>query len=156
MAERTLTAFSFSKSHGLAGLRVGYLAGPPPVIDAVRKLSNHSVFNVPRAAQQAALAALGADLAPARALYQAARDVVQARLSVPFVPAEGGAYVFCDLRAAGDDALERLAARGVLLAPGEAFGEAYRGWARLCFTATEREKLERGLAVMADTLRPSP
>src|SRR3954469_13465457 len=58
MAERTVSVFSFSKSYAQAGLRVGYMTGPPVVMEAVRKLANHSVYNVPLAMQKAALAAL--------------------------------------------------------------------------------------------------
>jgi N-succinyldiaminopimelate aminotransferase len=160
MAERTVTVFSFSKAYGLAGLRVGYLVAPPALLDPIRKLSNHSVFNVPAWLQHTALRALtdGAPaLAAARAEYQAARDLTEASFSaagVPFRPAEGAAYVFCDLRPFGPDALERLAAGGVLLAPGEAFGPSFHGWARLCTTAVPRDRLLRGLHTLRDRLYP--
>jgi aspartate/methionine/tyrosine aminotransferase len=94
MAERTVTVFSFSKAYGLAGLRVGYLVGPPSLVDPVRKLANHSVFNVPVALQRTALAALesGAPyLAHARGEYQASRDLAHALLTeagIPFRPAQ--------------------------------------------------------------------
>lgn len=47
---------SLSKSYGLAGLRVGYLAGPPALAAALMKIKDS--YNVSRAAQVAALAAL--------------------------------------------------------------------------------------------------
>jgi histidinol-phosphate aminotransferase len=48
---------TFSKIHGLAGLRVGYGIGPASVIEAVRKC--RLPFNVNSLAQEACLAALG-------------------------------------------------------------------------------------------------
>ncbi len=47
---------TFSKVHGLAGLRIGYGIGHPEIIDAVNKM--RSPFNVSTIAQAAALAAL--------------------------------------------------------------------------------------------------
>ncbi len=61
--ERTLSAFSFSKSYGMAGNRAGYLVGPAAVIAEAHKVSVHSAYHAPTAAQLAALRALegGAD-----------------------------------------------------------------------------------------------
>lgn len=161
MLERTLTVFSFSKSYGLAGLRVGYVVGPESLIASLRKLANHTIYNVPRAMQAAALAALrgGAPfLAAARADYQAARDATLARLTLPCGVPEGGSYVFVDftpLLGPGQQAihiLERLAEEGILLAPGDAFGAKYGTFARLCYTAVPRSRLEAGLEKMAAVL----
>jgi aspartate/methionine/tyrosine aminotransferase len=159
MAERTVTVFSFSKSYGLAGLRVGYAVGPTGALTALRKLSHHTVYCVPRAMQRAALFALttGADfLAQARAEYQATRDAVHERLTDRCpdmcLRPEGSTYLFLDLsryrRAGEEDALptlERIADAGVLLAPGAAFGHDYPGWARLCFTSVDRPALDEAL-----------
>lgn len=155
MAARTLTVFSCSKSYGQAGLRVGYVAGPRPVIEAVRKMSNHSVYNVPHAMQRAALASLtdgAAFLADAKARYRQARDRAIAALRVPVRVPEGSTYLFVDLAGHGGGAtdgclpvLERFAAAGVLLAPGAPFGLAYADWARLCYTAVPEDRLLEGI-----------
>lgn len=50
---------TFSKAYGLAGLRVGYMAGPAPVVDAVCKV--RIPFSVNSLAQAAAQAALDAE-----------------------------------------------------------------------------------------------
>lgn len=47
---------TFSKAHGLAGLRVGYAIAAPPLVQAFDKVRNH--FGVGRVAQAGALAAL--------------------------------------------------------------------------------------------------
>ena len=49
---------TFSKAHGLAGLRVGYAVAPPPIADAVRSVA--LPFTVNSVAQAAAVAALDA------------------------------------------------------------------------------------------------
>jgi N-succinyldiaminopimelate aminotransferase len=148
-ADRTITVFSFSKAYAQAGLRVGYAIGPAAVIAAMRKMANHTIYNVPQAMQRAALAALqygDAFLATARERGRKARDLAHARLRVPTVVPQGSTYLFVDL-ADGDcmPVLERIAEAGVLLAPGSAFGAIYEGWARLCFTAVDPERLEVGI-----------
>ncbi len=150
--ERTVTVFSFAKSYAQAGLRVGYAIGPEPLVATMKKLVNHSVYNVPVAMQRAALSALTAGapfLADARARYRAARDRARARLRAPAASPPGGAYLWVDLRSfAGDDCmpiLERCAAAGVLLAPGSAFGATCGGFARLCFTGVSPERLDEGI-----------
>jgi len=151
-ANRTVTVFSFAKSYAQAGLRVGYSLAPEPVTSAIKKLVNHSVYNVPVAMQRAALAAMhsGSDfLAAARDRYRAARDRARARLSAPAECPAGGSYLWVDLgRWSGNDCmpvLGRCAERGVLLAPGSAFGDACTRYARLCFTGVDEVRLDEGI-----------
>ena len=151
-AERTVTVFSFAKSYAQAGLRVGYAIAPEPITATLKKLVNHSLYNVPVATQRAALAALergDAFLTEARARYRAARDRALARLAAPAACPPGGAYLWVDFRArSGDDCmpvLEKIAAEGVLLAPGSAFGDACGGFARLCFTGVPPDRLDEGI-----------
>jgi aspartate/methionine/tyrosine aminotransferase len=151
-ADRTVTVFSFAKSYAQAGLRVGYALGPDHVIATMRKLVNHSVYNVPVAMQRAALGALrsGAPfLATARASYLRARDHARSRLVAPSENPAGGAYLWVDFRRwTGEDCmpiLEHCAAAGVLLAPGNAFGAHCGGWARLCFTGVPADRLDEGI-----------
>jgi N-succinyldiaminopimelate aminotransferase len=150
--DRTITVFSFAKSYAQAGLRVGYALGPEPAITAIRKLVNHSVYNVPVAMQRAAHAAMqsGAGfLADARTRYRAARDRARARLHAPAALPPGGAYLWVDFsKWSGSDCmpvLEKIAAAGVLLAPGWAFGEACGAHARLCFTGVDEARLDEGI-----------
>jgi histidinol-phosphate aminotransferase len=53
---RVLRFRTFSKAHGMAGLRVGYAFGAPPVVAAFDRVRNH--FGVNRVAQAGALASL--------------------------------------------------------------------------------------------------
>lgn len=54
--DNVLVARTLSKSFSLAGLRVGYAVGPPPLIDALFKIKDSYNLNAP--AQEIALAAL--------------------------------------------------------------------------------------------------
>jgi aspartate/methionine/tyrosine aminotransferase len=163
-AGRTISVYSFSKSHALAGARVGYVVAPEEVVSAARRVSTHTVFNVPVVMQHAALAALlGGDawIASARETYRAARDTAARALQgspIGFSLAEGGSYLFLDFeRVLGRDRplsllLERAIERGVLLAPGDACGRAYDRWARLCYTGVPTDKLVEGIARLRDAV----
>jgi aspartate/methionine/tyrosine aminotransferase len=164
MAERTITAYSFSKSHALAGARVGYVIAHEDVIRAAQRVSTHSVFNVPVLMQRAAMAALAAGprwLERALLIYrnslEAAVDALRGT-PVKFSVAEGGSYLFLDFEQVLGDRplsllLERAIDRGVLLAPGEAFGRNYAKCARLCFTAVPLPRLLEGIAKVRGVVR---
>jgi aspartate/methionine/tyrosine aminotransferase len=157
LAQRTISAYSISKSHALAGARVGFVVAPEPVVSLARRVATHTVFNVPVASQRVALAALStgdAWLEHSRLACRDARDATLAALAGSGVTVHvprGGSYVFLDfspvLRGAPlRTLLEHAIDRGVLLAPGDGCGEAFASWARLCFTAVPRERLLEGVA----------
>jgi aspartate/methionine/tyrosine aminotransferase len=163
MAERTLSVYSLSKSHALAGARVGFAVAPARVIAVARRIATHTVFNVPVASQRVALAAVRAPDAwidEARRHYRAARDAALEALrgsgARTFAP-DGGSYLFVDfgpvlggrpLRGL----LERAIDRGVLLAPGDGFGEAFGEWARLCFTSVPQARVVEGIARLREAM----
>jgi N-succinyldiaminopimelate aminotransferase len=138
--ERTISAFSFSKAYGMAGNRVGYLVGPEAVIAEAHKVSVHSAYHAPTAAQLAGLRALeggAAWVANARAVYAKTGTAAAAALGLP-APA-GGCFLFANAAHRLDARgllgfLEDCFAEGVVVAPGSSAGEAYGSWIRLCFT----------------------
>ncbi len=165
MAERTLSAYSLSKSHGLAGARVGFLVAPERVIAVAQRVSTHTVFNVAVAAQRVALAALAEAPSWTDAVlrrYREARDAAVTALEGSGVRAlvpEGGSFLFVDFSSVleGDPLLrllERAIDRGVLLLPGDGCGDAYGSWARLCFTSVPKERLLEGVARLREAIEP--
>jgi aspartate/methionine/tyrosine aminotransferase len=155
MAERTVTVFSLSKSYALAGYRLGYAVAAEAPMRALRKIANHTVYNVPDVLQRAALAVVEDAGSPAwldgaRQAYRAARDLASSRVSAPHHRPDGATYLFVDLsRWAGEGDLrpliERLLDAGVSISPGEQFGRGFERHARLCFSAVEPARLELGL-----------
>jgi len=75
---RVIRFRTFSKAHGMAGMRIGYAVAAPEVAAAYDRIRNH--FGVTRMAQAAALAALGdaGHLARVQADVAAARDRIGA------------------------------------------------------------------------------
>lgn len=163
MAERTITSFSLSKSHGLAGARIGYVVAPARVIDTARRVSNHTLYNVPVTMQRAALAAVehgDAWLADALVTYRQAREATAralADIGVAAVAPAGGSFFFFDVGARLGETplqslLERAIERGVLLAPGDAFGSHFATWLRLCFTGVPLERTLAGVTRLREAL----
>lgn len=156
MRHRTISVHTFSKSHRMTGLRVGFAVAPPDVRDAMIRLSNISIYNVSLLMQKAALAAIeaGEEIVDetVAAAFSAREYFCDALKDVPdlsFRRPEGGAYVFADLTQilkgeTCEALLERGLDSGVVFAPGAGFGRAYSKWARFCFTAMERPRLIRG------------
>ncbi len=108
---------TFSKMYGLAGLRIGYLAGSLPVVDAVRRAC--VVYSVNTVAQEAAVAALddGDHVLKSRRLVRESRAYLEEELAVrglPFVSGEGN-FVMIRLPMSDTLAYRKLMTRGVMV-----------------------------------------
>jgi arginine:pyruvate transaminase len=150
MAARTLTVGSLSKSHAMTGSRLGWVAGPEAVIDALVTLATHTTYGVPGYIQQAGLFALGQGAegeARVAEPFRRRRDMLLARISEhPFlraIPPGGAMYVMLDIRGTGlsgtEFALSLLEAEGVAVMPGESFGRASGGHLRIALTLPDDE-----------------
>ena len=143
LRERTIHVDSISKTYGMPGWRVGFIAAPEQVAQAFVTLNSNHITNVPEIATAAAVAALsGPQDVPTqkRAEFQAKRDQVLAVMnSIPGVVCprpQGAFYVFPDISCAfgrrhGDRFIANdvdlcnalLEDKGVACVPGSAFGE---------------------------------
>ena len=156
--ERTFSAHSFSKAYGMAGNRCGYVVGPAAAMLEVRKVSTHTFYAAPTASQLAAVRCFGAAgddwVAAARERYRRIGAAAAARLGLE--PPGGSTFLFLDVAERLDERglrglLEDCVERGLFLAPGPSFGP-FPTHVRLCFTAAEPERVERGVEVLAELL----
>src|SRR6478672_11417271 len=60
--DKTIILRGFSKSHAMTGWRVGYAAGPEPIISQMTKLQQYTYVCAPSPLQYAAVAALDVDM----------------------------------------------------------------------------------------------
>jgi N-succinyldiaminopimelate aminotransferase len=153
--ERTLSAWSFSKAYGMAGNRCGWVVGPPNAVAQMRKVSTHSFYSAPTAAQLAGQRALLGPgpkwAAQAAAQYADTGRKVAARLGVP--PPEGSTFLFVDVARHLDERglagfLERCLEKHLLVAPGPSFGP-FPHHVRICFTCSPPDVVLRGAEVLA-------
>lgn len=146
-SERTFAVYTFSKTFAMPGHRIGYVVSPELMGERVQKMSLYSLYSISTVSQFRALEALKTEpeiLEKYRLLSKESRDIVTNELTVPFAYPQGGLYVFLDLskwKNGIDDFILRCIDNGVSLAPGIAFGKAFKNYARLCFTAVNHDDL---------------
>ncbi|MCI4569265.1 aminotransferase class I/II-fold pyridoxal phosphate-dependent enzyme [Lysobacter sp. CFH 32150] len=145
LRDRVIFIDSLSKTYGMPGWRVGFVAGPEAIAQALVTMNSNHITNIPEVVTAAAVAALSGpqDVPTAKnAEFQAKRDQVMAVLAqIPGVVCpkpQGAFYVFPDISVAfgkthGPTGLKidndvdlcnaLLEAKGVACVPGSAFGE---------------------------------
>ena len=141
--DRTLTVNGVSKAYAMTGWRIGYGAGPKPLIDLMRKVAGQTTSNPSSISQWAAVEALNGpqDFIAERAKhFEARRDLVVSMLNqaagIRCATPEGAFYVYPSIEGLigrkteggavidSDDAFaaELLDAEGVAVVQGSAFG----------------------------------
>ncbi len=155
MAERTLLLNGFSKAYAMTGWRVGYAAGPAPLIAAMTKIHQYTALCANRNAQEAAIEALRhgeADVVAMVEDYDARRRVIVDgfnRLGLPCHLPAGAFYAFPSVAPTGLSAgefTERLLREAkVAVVPGDAFGAGGEGHVR-CSYAYGIGQIEEALA----------
>jgi aminotransferase len=140
MRERTITLNGVSKTYAMTGWRIGYLAGPAPVVDAVAALKTMVNIQAPTVSQWAAVAALEGPqdcVAEMRATYAARRRLLLDfldEMGFSYGEPRGGLYIWVNTTASGVPALElssRFLDEGVLIFPGTGFGENWGDYMRM-------------------------
>lgn len=166
LAERTVIMNGVSKAYAMTGWRIGYAAGPQPLIAAMKKIQSQSTSNPNSIAQAAAVAALEGNQGCVEIMRQAfeqRQQLVTNRLNaipgIDCLPSSGTFYAFPNV----NDAIDKLPQikddmgftqylldnAGVAVVPGSAFGAS--GHIRLSY-ATSMTNLEEALRRITSTL----
>ncbi|MBK9698458.1 MAG: succinyldiaminopimelate transaminase [Propionibacteriaceae bacterium] len=137
-----LAVHSLSKRSNAAGYRAGFVAGDAAVVAELLEVRKHAGLMVPGPVQ-AAMAALLADdehVAAQRERYLRRRATLRPALEAAgfrIEHSQGSLYLWCtrdeDCRASVDF----LAQLGILVAPGDFYGDAGRQFIRVALTATD-------------------
>ena len=152
MKERTILVQGFSKSYAMTGWRLGYAAGPAPVIKQMTKIHQFSIMCAPTTSQYAAVEALrngDADIEEMRGQYDMRRRLLVDglnRMGLDCFSPEGAFYVFPSIRSTGlsssDFCMRLLEAERVAVVPGDAFGESGEGFVRISYSYSVNHLLE--------------
>jgi histidinol-phosphate aminotransferase len=125
-ASNTVMMRTFSKVHGLAGLRIGWGYFPAAIADVVNRMRHPNNVNAVAIAAAAAAVADRAHVATVRAANATLRtSFVQELRRLGFVPGDSHAnFVLLPFASPGDAAAARefLKARGILIRPMSAYG----------------------------------
>ena len=156
--DRTLLINGFSKAFAMTGWRLGYAAGPKPVIDAMLKIHQYTMLCAPIMSQKAGEEALRTEM---HKNYYQVREmvrnynrrrvfVVQSFRDMGFSCFEprGAFYAFPNITKTGlssEEFCRRLIMeQHVACVPGTAFGASGEGFIR-CSYATSMENLEEAM-----------
>ncbi|MEM3086161.1 MAG: pyridoxal phosphate-dependent aminotransferase [Halobacteria archaeon] len=155
-----VTVNAASKTFAMTGWRLGFAAGPPEVVDGMLRLHCYIQACASSIAQHAALAAYtgpGDAVAEMRERFRKRRDFVLRALEgagIGCARPKGAFYAFPEV-GDGDRFAAETAKRGVRVVPGSAFGPRGKRHIRISYAVSE-ERLERGMAVLAEVPRRAP
>ncbi|GAA4335706.1 aminotransferase class I/II-fold pyridoxal phosphate-dependent enzyme [Streptomyces venetus] len=164
LRERTVYCQTFSKSYAMTGWRVGYLWGPPQLIQASARVHNTFNGSVGTFVQDAALAAVEScdeDVARMRAAYEERGELMRGELAtipgLTLSAPEGAFYQFprYDIDLPSVEVVAALRTHGVAVRPGSEFGACGEGHLRLSYAASPQSITEgvRRLAAGLSALR---
>ncbi len=143
MRERTIVINGFSKAFAMTGWRLGYAAGPQPIMKQMLKLHQYCIMSSPTVSQYAAIVAMTKCREEVDKMVE--EYDMRRRLLVKgfndmgldcFEP-EGAFYVFPCIKSTGmtsAEFCERLIYdKKVAVVPGNAFGESGEGFVRVSY-----------------------
>ena len=150
--QRSIISNGFAKAFSMTGWRVGYIAGPVEIVEAMTKIQGHSTSNVCTFAQYGAIAALESPQdcieEMVKAFSERRQYILERVRAIPGLncPTPNGAfYVFIDISQTGlksrDFCQKLLETQKVAAIPGIAFGAD--DCIRLSY-ATDLKTIEKG------------
>jgi aspartate aminotransferase len=159
MAERTIIVNGFSKGYAMTGWRLGWMAGPQPLIKLARTLQTQSITSAASFTMTAGAVALNGPqdcVHEMVAAYAARRrfmlDALEEIPGIECAPIEGAFYIFPKFTATDKDSLTLaqilLEEAHIATTPGVAFGAAGEGHIRFSI-ATGMNDLEKTVERLA-------
>ncbi len=144
MKERTILVNGFSKAYAMTGWRLGYVAGPAPIISQMLKVHQFGIMSSPTTSQYAAVVAMrdcDEEVEEMKRQYDMRRRYLVKALNDMgldcFTP-EGAFYVFPCIKSTGlssDEFCEKLLrSKKVAVVPGGAFGSSGEGFVRISYS----------------------
>ena len=156
MSNNCLIIRGFGKTHGCTGWRLGYAAGPAPLIQEMAKLQQSTFVCAPSPLQWGVVPSFQEDLSSVLKEYEGRRQMVLDAFSgVANVTRPGGAfYAFVEvppkLNLTAAQFVEQAIAKRVLIIPGGVFSHRDTHF-RLSFAAS-RPKLSEGLGILRELM----
>lgn len=162
MRDRTIVIDGFSKAFAMTGWRLGFAAGPEPIISAMTKVHQYCIMCAPTTSQYAAIEALRSckdSVTAMRREYDRRRNFMRngfLEMGLECYDAEGAFYLFPCIKATGlssDKFCERLLfEEKVAVVPGTAFGECGEGFIR-CSYAYSVDEIRTALVKIANFVK---
>ena len=166
MKERTVLINGFSKAFAMTGWRIGYVAGPTDVLNAILKIHQYCIMCANTASQHAALYALEEGFQDGFQSVNEMREEYDKRrrfmvkslndLGLTCFEPKGAFYVFPSVASTGmsgeEFAEKLLLTERVAVVPGSAFGESAKNHVR-CSYASSMKNLTEAIERIARFLK---
>ncbi len=140
-----------SKAYSMTGWRLGWIAASDERIERMLRVHQYGQACASAPAQYAAEAALTGPQDPVdemREAFRERRDILLAGLEEMGLECPRPEGAFYAMPKVPEGWVEEVIDRGVVVVPGEAFGSAGEGYARISY-ATDIETIEEALEIMA-------
>ncbi len=153
-SDHLLLLRGFSKTYGMTGWRLGFAAGPTPIVEQMTKLQQYTFVCAPSMVQLAGVTAIDQDMSHQIDRYRTKRDSVASRLTDAFhLTVPGGAfYAFLkeppQLGLTGDQFVEKAVRANLLIIPGSVFSNRDTH-IRISYACDDNE-LDRGLDILLE------
>jgi len=150
--DKTLLLRGFSKSYGMPGWRLAYVAANESlreVVEEMTKVQQYTFVCAPTPFQRAAITALDCDVSEAVNAYRTKRDLIYDGLRDKFELVKPGGALYAFVRAPGGRAtafVEKAIKNNVLIIPGKVFSERDTHF-RISY-ATSNEKIRQGVEIL--------
>jgi len=141
-----------SKAYSMTGWRLGWVTGATERIERMLRVHQYAQACASAPAQYAAEAALSGPqdaVTEMREAFEKRRDVLLAGLDEMGLECPRPEGAFYAMPKVPDGWVDECIERGVVVVPGEAFGAAGEGYARISY-ATDIETIEAALDIMAE------
>lgn len=154
----TVIVDSFSKTFAVTGWRIGYVATSKEIVQQLSKVQYYTLACPPTATQYAVLEGLRMETPYRRQLlelFRGRRDLAMRKMAqIPgftTAPVTGAFYVFPGYSQGigSEEFAMRILKRGVICAPGAAFGSLGEGHLRFSYANSE-ENIEKGLDIVKE------
>ncbi|MCM1023661.1 MAG: aminotransferase class I/II-fold pyridoxal phosphate-dependent enzyme [Prevotella sp.] len=152
MKERTLLVNGFSKAFAMTGWRLGYVAGPAPVIKQMLKIHQYAIMCAPTVSQYAAVTAMTSCDGEVEKMVNEynirRRWLVNAlnEIGLTCFEPKGAFYVFPSIKSTGLTSQkfceELLYRHSVAVVPGDAFGASGEGYIRISYAYSLKHLME--------------
>jgi aminotransferase len=162
MKDRTILISGFSKGFAMTGWRLGFVAGPTDIVEAMLKIHQYAMMCASTMAQYGAIEALKngrKDIEDMKKSYRRRRNYFVSSLNEIGLPCHvpGGAfYAFPSVKQTGlssqEFAEKLLMEEKVAVVPGNVFGESGEGYIR-CSYASSMEQLQEAIKRMERFVR---
>ncbi len=140
---KSIITQSFSKSHAMTGLRIGYAVSSPDIIQRMSKLAALCLTSVSSPIQYAAVKALDVNVDYANIIKRRLDLLTKMAtdMKLEFVPPSGAMYLFVRTKDSGTKIAKDALEHGLAVAPGEGFGD-YDKFVRLSACQNEKTLIE--------------